>query len=383
MRADLVMKLRLSLIRWFIILAALYLLLVAVGTIGQGFRQAFGGEESVEALFVLATNPIVGLVLGILATSLVQSSSTVTSIIVGLVAGGMPIATAIPMVMGANVGTTITNTIVSFGHMRRRGEFKHAFAAATIHDFFNLLSIMIFLPMELAFGLLERLSSAMTHFIENMGSVDASGTSIMKNLVGFGVRQIEFLTSWLPDLFAGSALIVVGIALILLSIAILGDALKRVFVGRTQGFLLAATGKGPFTGILSGALVTALVQSSSTATSMIVPLAGSRIIQLHHVYLFTLGANIGTTITALLAASAITGPTHAIAHQIAIAHFLYNLLGVIVIYAIPWLRSIPVTGASWLSGLASERRTLAVAYIICVFFVVPGVLVLSDVYLWR
>ena len=140
------MTLRLTMIRWFIILAALYLLLVAVGAIGQGFRQVFGGEESVEALFVFATNPIVGLVLGILATALVQSSSTVTSIIVGLVAGGMPVATAIPMVMGANVGTTITNTIVSFGHMRRRGEFKHAFAAATIHDFFNLLSIMIFLP---------------------------------------------------------------------------------------------------------------------------------------------------------------------------------------------------------------------------------------------
>ena len=290
----------------------------------------------------------------------------------------MPIAVAIPMVMGANVGTTITNTIVSFGHMRRPGEFKHAFAAATIHDFFNLLSILIFLPMELAFGILERLSGDMTYFIENLESGGASGQGILKVLVGFGVRQFESLTSWLPDLFAGLVLIVAGIAFILLSIATLGNALKRALVGRAQKILLAATGKGPLSGILTGTLVTVLVQSSSTATSIIVPLAGARVIELRNVYLFTLGANIGTTITALLAASAISGPDHAVAHQIAIAHFLYNLLGVVVIYSIPWLRRIPESGARWLSELASERKLLAVAYIIGMFFAVPGALVFSN-----
>ena len=106
---------------WLIVVVALYVLLVAVGVIGKGFRQVFGGPEGVESLFMFATNPFVGLVLGILATALIQSSSTVTSIIVGLVAGGMPIAVAIPMVMGANVGTTVTNTIVSFGHVKRPG----------------------------------------------------------------------------------------------------------------------------------------------------------------------------------------------------------------------------------------------------------------------
>lgn len=63
---------------------------------------------------------------------------------------------AIPMVMGANLGTTITNTIVSLGHIRDRGEFRRAFAAATVHDFFNLLAVFIFLPLELMFGLLQR-----------------------------------------------------------------------------------------------------------------------------------------------------------------------------------------------------------------------------------
>ncbi len=368
-------------VSWCVLVAALYVLLVAVGVVGKGFRQASGGVEGVESLFAFATNPFIGLVLGILATALIQSSSTVTSIVVGLVAGGMPIAVAIPMVMGANVGTTVTNTLVSFGHVRQPGEFRNAFAAATVHDFFNLLSILIFLPLELAFGVLEKLSGAATHVVESIGTVDASGKGVVKVAVGAGTRFAEQLASPLPDPWAGALLIVAGVALILISVVCLGMTLKTVFVGRARKFLQAAVGRGPVAGIFSGTLVTALVQSSSTTTSIIVPLAGSGVIGLRQAYPFTLGANIGTTITALLAATAVTGATHAVAHQIAIAHFLYNLLGVAVIFGIPWLRGLPVSGAEWIARLGSERRGLAVAYILCVFFGVPGALVLGSVWL--
>lgn len=356
-------------------LVSVYVLLVAVGAIGVGFRQLCGGKEGVASLFVFATNPFVGLVLAILATALVQSSSTVTSIIVGLVAAGLPISVAIPMIMGANVGTTVTNTLVSIGHVRRPDEFKNAFAAATIHDFFNLLSILVFLPLELVFGILEKLSGTVTHLIENIETIDASGNGVIKVVIGSGTRFLESLTSFLPERWAGSVQIVMGIALILLSIMFLGNALKSVFVGKAQRFLEAAIGKGPIMGIGSGALVTVLVQSSSTTTSIIVPLAGSGVINLRQVYPFTLGANIGTTITALLAATAITGPTHAVAHQIAIAHFLYNILGVIVIYGIPWLRKLPMVCAEWLARTGSERKIWAVAYVIGLFFGVPCALV--------
>lgn len=368
-------------IPWLIMLASVYVLLVAVGAIGVGFRQLCGGKEGVASLFVFATNPFVGLVLAILATALVQSSSTVTSIIVGLVAAGLPINVAIPMIMGANVGTTVTNTLVSIGHVRRPDEFKNAFAAATIHDFFNLLSILVFLPLELVFGILEKLSGTVTHLVENIETLDASGNGIIKVVVGSGTRLLESLTSFLPERWAGSVQIVLGIALILLSIMFLGKALKSVFVGKAQRFLEAAIGKGPVMGIGSGMLVTVLVQSSSTTTSLIVPLAGSGVINLRQVYPFTLGANIGTTITALLAATAITGPTHAVAHQIAIAHFLYNTLGVIVIYGIPWLRKLPMVCSEWLARTGSERKIWAVAYVIGLFFGVPCALVALSTWL--
>lgn len=363
---------------WLIIVAALYVLLVAVGVIGKGFRLTFGDADGLESLFALSTNPFAGLVLGILATALIQSSSTVTAIIVGLVTGGMPVAMAIPMVMGANVGTTVTNTLVSLGHIRRPAEFRRAFAAATIHDFFNLLSIAIFLPLELAFGLLEKLSGAATHVVESIGTVDAGGNGIFKTVIGAGTGFVESLTASLPGVWAGPILIAGGIALIMLSIMYLGSALKAVFVGRAQGFLQAAVAKGPVTGILSGTLVTVLVQSSSTTTSIIVPLTGSGVIGLRHAYPFTLGANIGTTVTALLAATAVTGATHAVAHQIAIAHFLYNLMGVVVIFSIPWLREIPLSGAEWIARLGSERKWAAVAYILLVFFGIPAALLYAT-----
>ena len=144
-------------------------LLLAVDLINHGFKQATGGAESAQALFAFATNPFMGVLLGGLVTALVQSSSTVTSIIVGMVAGGLPVSVAIPMVMGANLGTTITNTLVSFGHVGDRDEFRRAFAAATVHDGFNLLSIAIFLPLEMAFGILERLSGALVGAAKVMG----------------------------------------------------------------------------------------------------------------------------------------------------------------------------------------------------------------------
>ena len=142
-------------IKWVAVAALVYLLICAVGLIGSGFKSATGDQA--KDLFAFASNPFAGLVVGTIATALIQSSSTVTSIIVGLVAGGLPVSVAVPMVMGANIGTSITNTIDSLGHVRAKEEFKRAFSAATVHDFFNLLSIVIFLPLEIAFGLLENL----------------------------------------------------------------------------------------------------------------------------------------------------------------------------------------------------------------------------------
>ncbi|MCB1756911.1 MAG: Na/Pi symporter [Gammaproteobacteria bacterium] len=362
-----------NILQWLMVAGLVYLLICAVGMIGGGFKAAAG--DHAKELFAFANNPFAGLVVGTVATALIQSSSTVTSIIVGLVAGGLPVAVAVPMVMGANIGTSITNTLVSLGHVREKKEFARAFSAATVHDFFNLLSVVIFLPLEIAFGFLEKVGGWLASPFYGAGDASMKGLNFVKAATAPVVDSMKSLTLSLGDQIGGVLLIIIGIAAIFLSISFIGKLLKQLMVGKAKQIMHTAIGRGPVSGIFSGTLVTVLVQSSSTTTSLMVPLAGSGSFGLKEIYPFTLGANIGTCITALLAATAVTGNGEA-ALQIAFIHLTYNVLGVLLIYGLPFLRMLPVNAASWLGNTASENKMAALVYILGVFFVVPGVCLL-------
>ena len=103
-----------------------------------------------------------------------------------------------------------------------------------------------------------------------------------------------------------------------------------------------------------------------------VPLAGSGAFKLKEIYPFTLGTNIGTCVTPVLAATAVTGNAQA-ALQIAFIHLTYNILGVLVICGLPMLRFAPVKAAEYLGEVASENKMVALAYILGVFFIAPGI----------
>jgi sodium-dependent phosphate cotransporter len=364
--------------QWIGIAFLVYLLLIAVGMIGGGFKMAAGSQA--KALFEFASNPVTALVIGVLATALIQSSSTVTSIIVGLVAGGMPVEIAIPMVMGANIGTTVTNTIVSLGMVRQGEDFRRAFAAATIHDFFNILSVVIFLPLEVMFGLLEKMGAYLANLMVGGESMSVKGFNFIKPLVKPPLNLLKDALGSIgfSDLVVGVVLIVLGITFIFFVITAIGKILKVIMVGKAKAILHNAVGRGPVTGVTSGTLITVLVQSSSTTTSLIVPLAGSGVFSLRQVYPFTLGANIGTTITALLAATAVTGVNAVFSLQIALVHFLYNLVGVIFIYGIPILREIPVKAAETLSVVAQKNKLYVALYMLLVFVIIPLFLIGSN-----
>lgn len=355
--------------QWLMVTGLVYLLICAVGIIGGGFKMATG--EGAKELFAFASNPFAALVVGTVATALIQSSSTVTSIIVGLVAGGLPVSVAVPMVMGANIGTSITNTIVSLGHVRDKDEFKRAFSAATVHDFFNLFSVIIFLPLEIAFGFLEKFGAWLAQPFFGANDASMSGFNFVKAATSPVVGSAKDLAHGLGDQAGGIVLILLGIGLIFLSITYIGKLLKVLMVGKAKELMHTAIGRGPLSGIFSGTLVTILVQSSSTTTSLMVPLAGSGAFGLKQIYPFTLGANIGTCVTAVLAATAVTGNGEA-ALQIAFIHLTYNILGVVLIYGLPFLRYLPVNAAQWLGRTAAENKMVALAYIVGVFFVVPG-----------
>ncbi|WP_421237268.1 Na/Pi cotransporter family protein [Aeromonas jandaei] len=366
-----------ALFNWMSVIALVYLILVAVGAVSHGFKGFSGGAEGAAQIFAFANNPFVALLLGILATALVQSSSTVTSVIVGLVAGGLPIGMAIPMVMGANLGTTITNTIVSLGHVRDRTEFRRAFAAATVHDFFNLLAVVIFLPLELMFGLLQHSAEWLANMLVGSANMSMKGMDFMKPLTAPAQQLIDSAVSFLPGKGAAIATIIIGILLILASVTYLGKVLQKVLVGRAKEVLHKALGRGPLSGITSGALVTIMVQSSSTTTSLMIPLAGGGVFSTRQLYPFTLGANIGTTITALLAATAISGAGAQLALTIALVHVLFNVFAVVFIYGLPFLRDLPVRAAEGLARVGSENKLLALGYVAGLFFALPALMMVA------
>jgi sodium-dependent phosphate cotransporter len=338
--------------------------------VGSGFKWATGDHAKV--LFEFASHPIAGLMIGLVATALIQSSSTVTSIIVGLVAGGLPVETAIPMVMGANIGTTVTNTLVSLGHLRCKEEFKRAFASATIHDFFNLLAVLIFLPLEMMFGLLEKISHILVSPFMGGSDMSVKSFNFIKPITKPIVNAVKEPLSSFGDVVGGSLLIALGIITIFIAITFMGKLMKSLMVGRAREILKSAIGRGPLHGIASGTVVTVLVQSSSTTTSLMVPLVGTGVLKVRDVYPFTLGANIGTCITALLAATAVSGEFAAFALQIALVHLSFNIMATVLIFGIPFLRELPLKGAELISTLAQKNRSVVAAYLATVFLVIPG-----------
>ena len=354
---------------WLKVAALVYLLLIAVNVIGDGFKLATA--TGAEQLFELASNPIIALIIGIVATSLMQSSSTVTSIIVGMVAGGLPISIAIPMAMGANIGTSLTSTLVSLGHVRDDDAFGRAFSAATVHDSFNFLAVLLLLPLELLFRPLERFSNFLVGMMPMDTAVEVGSLNVVSLMVGPFRDLAKASVEMLPTVAGGLVLITVGIGTILFVVTAIGRVLKKLMVGTALRVMETAVGRGPVSGIGAGAVMTVMVQSSTTTTALIVPMAGAGVFNLRQVYPFTLGANVGTTITALLAATSISGPTAAVAMQIAVVHLLFNLFAILIIFGLPMLRNIPILMAEGLAMLARRNKLYVASYIGGVFFLMP------------
>lgn len=359
------------------VLVLLYLFLVSVGLMGSGFQLL--GKGFAEALVAACENPLAGLFIGILATSLIQSSSTTTSLVVGFVAGGViPFSAAVPILMGANIGTTVTNIIVSLTFVSRKEEFRRAFAGATVHDFFNVYSVLLLFPLELAFGIIEKSSLWLTGVFEGVGGVRF--TSPVQAAVRPAIRGIQALlveVFALPGMVAGAVMLGLAVVTLVLSLVYLVRTLRGVVLSHAEGLVDKYLFRNDLVAFGLGVLLTALVQSSSITTSVAVPLVAAGLLTLRRCYPFTLGANIGTTCTALLASLAtvqvVDGKAATIGVSVAFAHLIFNLLGIAVFYP---LKRIPIATSVWLADLAVESKRWAIIFLVGSFIVVPTILFL-------
>lgn len=323
------------------------------------------GKSAAETIIQATSNPFTALFIGLLITAMIQSSSTTTAMVVALVASNsITIQSAIPIIMGANVGTTITSTIVSLGFINKKKEFRRAAAAGTYDGIFNILIIIILFPLEYYYGFLSGVSQWIATYFFHPGATPVTTTFSQKWYM-FG-PVVKGLVELIPNGFLLAAL-----SFVLLFTSIL------VFRKLISGLLLASSPerfsrfffKNAWKSFFWGTVTTAAIRSSTITISVVVPIVAQRIVSLRKAAPFILGANIGTTITAFIAAFFNVNTTGAI--SIAIAHFLFNLIGVLIFYPLPILRKVPLELAGRLGKLTTKYRLTVFVYILMIFFFIP------------
>ncbi|KAL4631337.1 sodium-dependent phosphate transport protein 2A-like [Arapaima gigas] len=447
-----------------LLLFLLFMFICSLDILSSAFQLA-GGKVAGDIFKdnAILSNPVAGLVVGILVTVLVQSSSTSTSIIVSLVSSGLlDVASAVPIIMGSNIGTSVTNTIVALMQAGERNEFRRAFAGATIHDCFNWLSVLVLLPLEVVSGLLNRMASGVVRSFRFESGEDApellkvitepltkliiqldksvitglaTGDESMRNrslvkvwcktdhtMVSQNVSMTGSLncTGWqdgvtscitvnktlqenfqkcmhlfvdssMPDLWVGLILLGASLAVLCTCLILLVKVLNSLLKGQVAKVIQKIINTDfpyPFgwvTGYLAmlvGAGMTFVVQSSSVFTSALTPLIGIGVISIERAYPLTLGSNIGTTTTAILAALASPGDKLAAAFQIAMCHFFFNIIGILLWYPVPVMR-LPIRMARTLGERTAKYRWFAVLYLVLCFLLLPSLVFGLSLAGWR
>ncbi|KAM4574169.1 solute carrier family 34 member 2b [Fundulus diaphanus] len=442
-----------AIVKLILLLGLLYLFICSLDVLSSAF-QLVGGKAAGDIFqdSAVLSNPVAGLVIGVLVTVLVQSSSTSSSIVVSMVSSGLlDVKSAVPIIMGANIGTSVTNTIVAVMQAGDRNEFRRAFAGATVHDFFNWLSVLILLPLEAATGVLYKLTDLLiTSFNIQTGEdapdllkviTDPLTSSIIqldksvitdiatgdpearnKSLVKRWCKTETNMTFWnatvescpagavcwvegnqtwieknstwtehlekckhiftnvdLPDFAIGLILLALSLLILCTCLILIVKLLNSMLKGQVALVIKKVLNTDfpfPFSwvtgyiAIVVGAGMTFIVQSSSVFTSAITPLVGIGVISLERAYPLTLGSNIGTTTTAILAAMASPGDMLANSLQIALCHFFFNIMGIALWYPIPFMR-VPIRLARGLGNLTAKYPWFAALYLFMCFFVLP------------
>lgn len=350
--------------RTLVISISILVFLLSIELMGISIAELTGGM--VESISVVTANPFIGLFIGLLSTALLQSSSTTTSIAVATVASGaISLQNAIPIVLGANIGTTITSTIISMSYISKHNEFRRAVAAGTSHDFFNILTVLMLFPLEVKYHFLEKSSGYISSIIHVAGRSSANQGS-------FGFTSIfETSTDWVVSILGPIFSLLLGVGLLFACIKFISKWLYKILIGRTKDRFENAVFKNKYRAFGWGLIITSVAQSSSLTTSLIVPLVATGKVKVKKAFQFILGANVGTTITALLAA--IFQSEAAI--SLAIVHLLFNLTGVLLFFFVPYLSKLPVFLAKRMGMLTTKVRLVGFAYIFAAFFLLPFTLI--------
>ncbi|KRZ04298.1 Sodium-dependent phosphate transport protein 2A [Trichinella zimbabwensis] len=406
-----------TIILLILLLACLYFFICSLDLMTDGFKL-LGGHTIADAFRsnTILKSPVAILMIGIVVTAILQSSSTVTSIAVVMVgAEAFTVEQAYYVIMGSNVGTAVTSTIVALFSSGDRGRFEKAFAAAVIHDLYNWMGVVVLFPLEVITSALfgqgaivsltglmvknlepgtlqdseffQKIIDPFTHLIfqaddevltnRSLGIV--TNQSVVKRICYDSFNHSPFVLNldW-PDTSIGGLLLFISLVLLICCLSgmvkvlnqLLGGGMQRI-LQKSLNFQLRgrwswATG---YICILLGALVTLVVQSSSIVCSTMIPLVALDVLSLERFWVYEVGADVGTTGTAIFAALATE--TLKTPLQLAFCHFCFNFISIFLFYSIPPVRRIPLAAAAFLGRTSARYRWFAFVYIFGTFIIFP------------
>lgn len=419
----------LILLKLALLLFVIFMFICTLGLLADAFKL-IGGRGIGDAVknSRLIQNPISASIIGMVITLILQSSSTLISILVGMVAGRIiTVHEAIPVMMGAEIGASFFNALISLGQSGNRDQFRRAFAAATMNDIFNFLSYLVILPLELTTGVIEKVSAL---FVEPLSGAKGSkfdtlniitdpllhriiqldedainevsqnnraeytNESLILKCIANGTDQTTvcpyehlFAYSTWSDALIGIILLVISICLLIVCLVGIVRLLNSLLAGHIAIWVRRIIDRQlphPFGWLtnylvmLFGCFVVMIVQSSGVFRSALIPLVGIGVVPLERFYPLLLGANVGTTFTGVLAALSADPRRLRETMQIALCQTVYNLLSILFYYPVPLTRRIPITLAMRFGDLTAKYRWFALVYIFFVFFLMPAsLLVLS------
>ena len=293
---------------------------------------------------------------------------------------------------------------MSLAYFKRPEEYSRGFAAATVHDIFNFLTVAILLPLQWGTNFLSDMTWEMakdqqpcegscskwkgpvklfvdpvTSLIAQYDKKVAKAISLNKCSIKDGINPCtkpllkggKFYELGLSDNTAGAICVSVSIPLLCVCLVLLVKILKKLLRGRARELFQKAVNINPYLSMLIGCGMTILVQSSSVTTSVLTPLCAMDAIKLEQMFPLTLGANVGTTVTGLLAASVATSnPAEAL--QVALSHLFFNLFGIMIWFPNEKLRKIPLNSAKKLGELAGKHKTMPFFYTAGAFVGLPA-----------
>ena len=405
----------------------LFFFMVGLDLLGSSARVL--GSCSAGEVFSDEMNPVAALMIGTLAAALLQSGSATISIIVSLVGGGViGMQTGIYIMMGANVGRTVTSTIVAIGHSGNADELERSFAGATVDDMFNLMNATVHFFVEITTGYLYRVSLFIVGDNSDREGQGSKWTSPLRTMITditkpiivpnkkvakdvargsktcddyypvFCANDVTDYSSCVrngsvglitcdkklgcpaffrkdasrrDDEISGAIVFVLGLAIVFVCLIAIVTVLQRSLSGMSTRIMSKANSLSGYLAIPVGGALAFYVQNSIVFTSMLVPFVGSGAVGLETMHALTLGANLGTTVTGLLASLVSDGT---VPLQMALCNVIFNVTGVVLFYPIPFMRMLPLNAAKALGRSTRQFRLFPIMYLVVVFGVMPQAL---------